>query len=262
MSEEEHILIDSFLNSELTQNEQKLFLKRMEQSAEFNEHVNFEKQLRETLNINDWSFAHNIEHTEVKTYVELFSSSKTKALESTLEKIMQDKEIPTKRNFYPWYGIAALLVLSLSVFSIFNTGSSTQELYAQFYNPSELPSLIVRGALDEDNYNKVQQLFEEENFTETILFTEELLATTSKNRATLMLFQGISFTETKQYSNAIETYNNLIESNLLDAEKGYWFKALTYLKSEDTQKAKNTLRSIIQNNFYNHVKAKELLDKL
>ena len=63
-------------------------------------------------------------------------------------------------------------------------------------------------------------------------------------------------------ANAIETFNQLIESKLLDASKGYWYKALAYVKAGDKEQAKALLEKITSDSLYNHQKAEELLDKL
>jgi len=58
------------------------------------------------------------------------------------------------------------------------------------------------------------------------------------------------------------TFNSLIASDYLDAQKGYWYKALLYLKKKDTETARALLETIIANQYYNDAKAAELIEKL
>ena len=68
--------------------------------------------------------------------------------------------------------------------------------------------------------------------------------------------------ELNQFQEAEKTLNSLISSNLIDAEKGYWFKSLLYLKSNQIEKVKATLSLIIKNSYFNNKKARELLESL
>ena len=262
MSKEYHLLIDSFLEGALNPNEHELFLKRMSTDTEFEEYVNFEKQLRETLNPNDWSFETNTKHPEVTSFTTLFSDSKTKALETTLKNIATQKSSVNKWKKPLLIGIAALLVISISLFSLLDSNDSPQQLYVTYFDVTELPSLVVRGDSQSDNYNVLQKVFEEKKFEKTLLFIKDSLSDISKNKGTVKLIQAISYVETAQYNKGVDSYNNLINSDLVDAQKGYWYKALLYLKKEDIKNCKKVLAEIIENNFYNSKKAKQLLKEI
>ena len=76
------------------------------------------------------------------------------------------------------------------------------------------------------------------------------------------LYLSITQMELNNFTNAEKVLNKLIKSDLIDSEKGYWYKSLLYLKSNSIKESKNTLKIIIKNKYFNHLKAEELLKKL
>ena len=77
------------------------------------------------------------------------------------------------------------------------------------------------------------------------------------------LYIGASYLQLDNQKETIEAYDTLINSNALNRSKGYWFKALAYLKFGEEEKAKAALVQIKNNpTFFKHQEAIELLDKL
>ena len=93
-----------------------------------------------------------------------------------------------------------------------------------------------------------------------MLFSGELKNNSSNSN--LYLYLGISQMELNQFEESQKTLNSLINSNLIDSEKGYWFKGLSYLKSNRINEAKIMFQKIIDNSYYSHLKASEILIKL
>ena len=56
--------------------------------------------------------------------------------------------------------------------------------------------------------------------------------------------------------------DSLISSDLIDYQKGYWIKSLSFVKQNKLEEAKVVLNFIIDKAYYNKEKAKELLSKL
>ncbi|GAK94783.1 hypothetical protein JCM19298_358 [Nonlabens ulvanivorans] len=54
----------------------------------------------------------------------------------------------------------------------------------------------------------------------------------------------------------------MISSNFLDAEKGYWYKGLLYLKKGDEKNALMIFNKIERENLYNANKATEIIELL
>ena len=68
--------------------------------------------------------------------------------------------------------------------------------------------------------------------------------------------------ELDQFQEAEKTLDSLINSDLVDAEKGYWLKSLSYIKSKEIEKARNTLSIIIKNSYFNYKKATIVLKEI
>ena len=118
MSLEEDLLIERFLNNDLTETEKTAVLERINADVSFKEKVMFEQQLLETLNENSWSFAKNIDTTEAKEYEKSFKSEEVKNIKeiiSTANKNFNKKKPTGFRKWY-LYSSAAVFALLISVY--------------------------------------------------------------------------------------------------------------------------------------------------
>ncbi|WP_025663704.1 tetratricopeptide repeat protein [Aquimarina megaterium] len=265
MSIDEHILIQDFLNNKLTEKERDLVLSRMENDKDFREKVNFEKQLFLNLNDSEWSISSNTSHSEIDEYEVLFRSESTQTLKNTLHIVNSKYQLQQKKRSQSWFlyaGIAVILIIiGLTIFSPFKT--STNELYANYINLSELPSLIDRGNSEQKLLIKAQKLFEAKEYDQSLSILEQQLSTAQKNKAIIYLYTGISQMELGQFDKAEISFNTLIENKFIDSPKGKWYKALLFLKKNDVSKAKNILFQITESSSnYKFKEASELLSKL
>ncbi|WP_405206779.1 hypothetical protein [Aquimarina sp. LLG6339-5] len=265
MSIEEDILIQKFLKDRLSEKERNEVLLKMETDSDFREKVNFEKQLLLNLNENKWSISTNHELPEVKEYEALLKSESTEELKNTLDKVNTEYQNIQKKKPRLWFlysGAAIILLLiGITIFSPFK--DSPQELYVSYLDVSELPSLVDRGSSEQKSLIQAQKLFEAKEYSQSLDILEKELSTMQKNKATIYLYTGISQMELGQFTKAEISFNALIESKLIDAPKGTWFKALLFVKQNDIEKAKELLSEIAQSsNNYKSKEASELLDQL
>ncbi len=265
MSIEEDILIQNFLKNTLSEKEKEEVLLRIENDKNFSDKVNFEKQLILNLNDTEWSISNAINHSEIDEYEKLLRSEDTQALKNTLQEVNTEYQLKQKRRNQSWLlyaGIATILVIiGLTVFSPFKT--LPNELYANYLDLSELPSLVDRGHSDQKSLIKAQKLFEAKEYDQSLAILEKQLSTIQKNKATIYLYTGISQMELGQFDKAEISFNTLIESNLIDSPKGKWYKALLFIKKNELSNAKNILHQITKSsNNYKFKEASELLNKL
>lgn len=138
---------------------------------------------------------------------------------------------------------------------------SNDELYGNYSEYSNLPSFVSRSNAEENKLYEAETLFKSEQYKDAL----EIFQTNfggSKDEGSVFIYTGLSQLELKQYEQAESTFNKLIESDLLDAQKGYWYKALLYLKQDKVEEAKSILNQIVEKSQYNHPKAKALLSDL
>lgn len=260
---EDEILIDNYLKGLLEENELALFSKRLLSDIEFNEKFKLEEQLFNSLNENSWSFVDN-KNSEIKAYTKLLKSTDLQNLKKTLAKTNSEfnsqpqKGVKTRR--FAYYLVAASVVVFLGFQFFFNRNVSNQELYNNYVALNDLPSFASRDA-DSNELVKAEKLFVNENYEKALTIFKSQL-TKSSNKGNIFIYQGLSQTELSKYKEAEKTFDNLINSNLLDAEKGYWYKALLFIKSDRVEEAKFILKSIISKSQYNNTKAEELLSDL
>ncbi|MFY0630214.1 MAG: hypothetical protein JXR05_07520 [Flavobacteriaceae bacterium] len=260
MNIEDDILIERFLNGQLSEEEQNSFLERMKNDVEFKEQVTLEKQLVESLNDDSWSFLEEDNNAEVKEYEAILRSKEVQEIKQSIaqaQDIYKQTETPKKKNWIG-YAIAASVTILVAITIFSNKKKSPQELYASFLQKTDLLALIDRGS--STSLSSAQESFDNKEYEETIRLLSEV--TDSIRNGNVYLYLAISQMELKEYSNAESTLGQLINSNLLDAQKGHWFKSLLYLKSNQTEKLKAELKIIISNSYYKKDDAKELLSKI
>jgi len=262
MSLEDDILIDKFIEKTLSNEDLDAFLKRMDADKDFEKKVRLEQQLRETLNDDDWSF--NSKQTEDgQSYEEMYKSDAIKKLQKTIQDVNTSYQKPKINNRIKWISFASAAAIAFIIaLKVFNTNVSSYELYESYSNHSNLPSYISREDGNENDLIKAQLLFENKEYEKSMQLFRKELKNSSKPDAGIYLYLGIAQTELDDFGSAEKTFNTLSNSDLLDAQKGAWFKALLYLKMDQPKKSKEILKEIIEQNLYNAEKAEELLKKL
>ena len=265
--EEENTLIEAYLNGGLPDSKLQAFEERLLDDARFRESVLLQKQLYEALDDNSWSFAKNVDPETVKSYEAEFRSQETKDLAANLKKVnaKYQAEKPQKKiNFKPWlfYMSAAIIAVLIAVNGLMPTSHTPEQLYVDYYEAKDLPSLVVRGE-NEVQLVIAQQHFEGGNYAQALPIFNEQLANNSPQKATLYVYKGITEMELKHYEAAAQTFNTLSNSNLLDASKGLWYSALLQLKQGNVPEAKIVLKKIVASpTNYKFKDAKSLLGEL
>lgn len=259
---EDEILIDNYLKGELSEDEEKVFLERLESDIALNKKFQFEKQLFDALNEDSWSFTKE-RNKETEAYKNLLDSEDIKALKDTLKSTTTSYNSPNhsnkgKRFFY--YLAAASVVVFLGFQFFLNQNVSNQDLYDDYIGLSDLPSFVSRN--DEANtLYQAQRLFEDKKFEEALIVFQSSSGN-QEYKGNIFIYQGIAQTELGRYNEAEKTFNSLINSDLLDSNKGYWYKALLYLKQNRVDGAKEILNIIVSENLFNKKKAQDLLNEL
>ena len=262
MNINDDILIEKHLNNTLSDQEREVVVARMENDAEFKEKVLFEKQLLNTFSEEEWSFIENPDATVVQEYSELFK--KEGKLKQALEEAKINFNKPKKKTRFNRYiyASAAMIVLLIAIVPFVNNSSSSSELYASYMNTTELHSLSIRGNDSNDVRTKAQHLFEQKKYKEALVIFNNELDLSKKQTATVYLYMGIAQMELNQFEKATHTFDALLNSGLMDAPKGYWYKELLSLKMKNIKESKSILNTISRKQLYNHQQADELLSEL
>ena len=256
-------IIDDYLNSKLSRENLIAFEKQLFTDHALAEEVKISKNLFALHGTESWCDI-NVLNEDGIAYQEYLLSDDAKKIKSAIsnasKKYNRKSITPTKR--YRWYSIAASLVLLIAFSYTFTSNQNTPEnLYADYSNLSELPSLTQRSDADK-LLSEAEKLFLNEEYIGAVRSLELYNEKYNSQSANTLLYKGMCYLELKQYSKAEQIFNSLQNSDTLDKNKAYWYLALTSLKQEDITSTKKTLQLIIANSYYNHQKAKQLLAKL
>ncbi|MDC7996676.1 anti-sigma factor family protein [Gilvibacter sediminis] len=252
--------ISALLRGELSAEEAQSLQNRLEADPELMENYLLEKQQFTALDESQWLKA----NTADKDFKKFHNAAQSDAVKNLNQHLETRKHSPTKvvplyqRTYFKW--VAAVAVIALVISGILLGGQDDpQTLYAQYIDMDDVPTLTVRS--DRDSiYGILENQFQNGNYQEFLSNLKE--NDTLPANASLLLYEGLAYNELNDAPKAIETFDELIASDLIDAPRGYWFKALALIKSEDVNEAKTVLEFIVNNNLYNADKAKELLSDL
>ncbi len=259
--------IDAYFRNELSDQErisfEKLLKEDTELSQEFIIHKELYAQFDPDLQIDITSNAYDKEVEEIETY---FESEEAKKLSEVIDKAQhnyQEAETPKKwpnKNIFIGL-IAAASVALLVVLYTTNSGSSTQELYAQYSDWNDLPSLTSRK--DGDQLSLGQSLFEEGKYQQANTVFKTILTQGKEVPPSVLIYSGVSALELDDYQEALTHFDQLMQSDTIDHSKGYWYKALVFLKQAKKDEAIAVLKRIVENKEnFNYKEAVILLDKL
>ncbi|MFT5890986.1 MAG: tetratricopeptide (TPR) repeat protein [Dokdonia sp.] len=256
--------IERYFNNDLTNEELLAFEERLKTSSSLREWVGIYKDLDLINNEEEWiHFKGDL--SVLKKEVAQFQSKETKVFSNQLKtwREEQKEDLPKiKRHWLRPFITSAAAVLLIAIFLLYPKNNDLPSLYNQYNNWDDLPSLTVKGA-NEDTVIQLERSFKAKDYQDVIERTEVLLETPNNAISQIHLYQGVAYMEVTSYDKAITTFDALIQSNTIDFHKGYWYKALVFLKQEQKENCIKILEIIAANpTYFKHQEAKRLLKEL
>lgn len=228
MDEAHSKLIDKYLRHELSKMEQNTFQNLMRQAA-FAEEVDFRRQL-------------------VGASRDLGRSSLTQLFEEADQELDEEAEAATisirssRNRWYRWAGVAAAILL-LSVFLLWPSPPSNQELFAAHY--SAFPNLIAPGDRSGDAQETLDlalKAYESADFAEAIRLFEDI----SDKNQNEVLYYGLSLLMDGKNQEAIQHIQIVAtDSSARYQAAAQWYLALAYLKTDDQEASQSLLQEIV-----------------
>lgn len=267
MDEKLLLKIEAYLSNSMTNEESLIFEQELKQNESLQKEVDLAKELNHFLS----DGVINTKPSDKKYEKELtnyFDSEEAKNIEKLLRDAQQEyrtsnetpvRKISQKKIFY---AAASITIFMICVFSynLLNK-QSTEKLFVEYYQASDLPSVTKRADEQNDLINGVKR-FNDSKYKESLELLKVYESTENLNPS-VYIYAGMANLKLIKYQKAIIEFDKLINSNSIDKSKGLWFKALTYLKMKDKRNARMILEIIIQNeNNFKFKEAKELLEKL
>ncbi|WP_299210467.1 hypothetical protein [uncultured Dokdonia sp.] len=262
--ESEYELIARYFNNGMTSEEQLSFEERLQNSSSLREWVEIYKDLDRVHDEKDWIYFKG-DPEVLKKELALFQSKEAKVFSNRLKTWRQEQKEDTSKIKKYWLRpliTAVAATLLIAVFLLYPKNDDLPSLYNQYNNWNDLPSLTVKGT-DKNTVAQLERSFKSEDYRDVIKRAQVLLKTPNNATPQIRLYQGVSYIEVASYDEAIATFNALIQSDAIDFHKGYWYKALVFLKQGQKENCQKVLEIIVANpTYFKHQEAKRLLKKL
>lgn len=171
----------------------------------------------------------------------------------------------TRKKYNYLYGsIAAIIIALVGLFFYYQSiPVGLHKLYAIHSNKIDMPSFIVQGNNQQQALEEIEIAFKNENYQKSLSLCNLQLDTSSKPNPNVLIYKGISLLKLHNEKEALVTFNKLKQSDAIDASKGNWYEAITYMKLNNKPALKKALESIIKNpTNYNYKKARKILSSL
>lgn len=248
-----YALIENYLKGELSGDVLKDFEQQLKTSPDLLEEVRLHRELYS--HFGDEVPQYQLNNNKKKTLETYIEGQEVKAFQAKLEAARQNAESnvseqSTKIRSLRWmYAAAASILLLIAGYFLINQNSSLQpaDLYADVSVHEQL-SITEMGST-EATLQIIEKEFRQKNYTEVLNILPnflDTLSTTNKDYYDLLRTKGISELETNQYKKALQTFNDLANSDALIAPHGKWYTILTYLKKGDIQKFETALAAYIK----------------
>ena len=267
LSENLLLQADKYLANNLTEPELSAFLLELNNNAELADYIAINKEMNVQFSDTDWQFIEDADANQTKDLQTYFNSDEAQALKSALNdaaqkhKILDTPEKANSKRLFSFLAIAASIVLFVGLFFLNRTTNS----YDNYNSWTELPSIIERGEAKSATLERAEIKFVAKDYAEANkLYTAYLTESKSKSdNINVLLYLGITELELNQNEKALSTFDKVIKSDSIDFSKGYWYKALVYLKVKDNSNVIKQLKLITKDNSnYKYNEAVKLLSEL
>ena len=260
--------IEAFIGGTMNASERSIFEKEIKSNAALRKEVDLHRSLKKAIQGEELDLVKNEEDNATFTQIrEIRRSEKYTTIEDSIGKIADayfEKEVITQKPKRWLYYIGSAVAVVIIAFLIqYNTRTlSTETLYAEYSNWQDLPSLTLQNTTA-NILAEGEQLFLTNEYAKAIVIFSEIAENQSlKNELPnpyVLSYLGASYLEINDYENALSTFDQLLRSNSVDSSKGYWYKAMVYLKQGNKEKVREELKLILgdEDNF-NFQKAQEL----
>lgn len=249
--------IEAYITQTMSVDEKTSFEARMNGNTPLKQEVLLQQSVHQAFNAEDWPLDKNADANKIDQLTRQLNSDEYKKAAQNITAASEayfDKptlKVAHKKRF-PVYKIAiAAAVLLLITIPFFLTNDSLESQYTAYANWQDIPSFVEKGEPTNDII-KGEELFRVEQYSEAI----DLLTNENPPSPNTLMYLGISYLELDQTQKAIQVFDQLIATESIENSRGYWYKLLVYLKTDNEPKAKEMLNIILSSkDNYNYKKA-------
>ncbi|MFS4466483.1 CDC27 family protein [Maribacter sp. 2210JD10-5] len=247
---ERETLLEKYLQDKLTESERQEFDALLQSDPEFKEEVEFQMDVKRALTAE-----------EDDNFREILSDFESEARAGGSDEIYSDKSkvrtFPTK-----WLVAASVaLLVGLTYFFTANQATDTKDLFTQNFKPyRNVTYPITRGEEAVNKKTKAFLAYGKGNYKGALPLFTELYA--SQKEPYYLFYKANALIELNRAEEAIPLLEKHLETKDSLVDKSYWYLAMAYLQLEDSEKAKQALKKVVETKAYKAEEAKQLLDVL
>lgn len=230
-------LLERYFENQLSEEEQRIFKNYLDTDASFAAEFTFQKKVQQAIALN--------EREALKKKLQSFETAKSNT------------------NWISKWSVAASITLALVAgYWFMNQSPDNIELYNQYYQT--YPNVIaptVRGESKTDLKSKAFFAYDTRNYQKAYVLFSQLYATDKEDYA--LFYSSVSLIELDKHSEALlllEKFNTATNNPFSPFVA--WYKALTYLKLDDKEKAIELLQPLSEIQNPQQEQAQKLLEEL
>ncbi|WP_396153226.1 tol-pal system YbgF family protein [Flavobacterium sp.] len=235
---ENEALLNKYFEQQLSEEEKVLFESLLQNDSEFAKEVAYQKNVKKAITLNE-----------------------RKALKQTLQSFENNKK-ENKNNSQFWYiaGVFLLFFGGLAWFQFMK--DSPEQLYQEYYQ--SYPNVVaptVRGDNERNLKSDAFYEYDSGNYQKSLELFSKIYADEEVDYA--LFYQAMSLMELNRYDEAIATFDQFKTSdNNAFSPFVKWYKALSYLKINEKEKAIQLLKELSEKENPQQQMAKKLVAEL
>ncbi len=239
---EKETLLEKYIQGELTEKEREEFDALLKEDADFKGEFEFRTNLRRVAEAED--------------------DAVFKAILSDFESEARMAKPTTNRFPVKWLVAASIaLIAGLTYFLTLDTTTSTQELFAENFEPySNVVHPIVRGEEGQNKKTSAFAAYQTGDYETALPLFDELYANTKEPY--YLFYKANALIELNRAKEAVPLLQEHIRTNDTLVKNSSWYLAMAYLQLDDKVKVKKMLQEVINNGAYKVDEAQKLMDAL
>ena len=240
--------IDDYLDGRLSQFQKQQFEDELSLNPDLQDALRLEKQMRTLLSDDAWidpnfSLLESSKALEMNAFLE---SEEAHTIRDSIQQIITVKNESNLVSSKIFKFAIAASIAAIFLISLYNTSTNINNLYPEYMELQELPSLVMRGDHNTDVLLESELLFQQGRYEKVITKITDYQNTSNSINPISYIYAGISYLEIGDYTNAMTQFNLLEQSNSLHQKKHLWYKAMIFLKQCDKKQLIKTLQAILQ----------------
>ncbi len=209
--------------------------------------------------VDEWNSADQKESTE--------TVNRRSFINSSLSDNIQHDTTPTIRNkknlAIRIIGFsAAALIAALFVIKTLAPSNNPEDIYSDFYKPLNAYTSITRNSANTvDPFSNAVEKYKQGQFQVAGAMFSDLIYEDPSN-ISYRFFSGLSQMELDNYEQSIQLFSEVISKNGEFQKEAKWYLSLSYIKTNNLQKASVLLNELSQEKGYYQSLAQDLLERM